>query len=79
MRLRRGEARDPFRWLVGERVEHRGRAEERQADGLGLAGGGASGDAVVLPRHAGRAQASQFADGRRGFPRIGGGVPDHQL
>ena len=77
--LRRGEARDPFRWLFGERVEHRRRAQERQAEGVGPGRGGAGDDAVILPGQGGHAQASQLIDRRRGPLRIGGGVPDHQL
>ena len=77
--LRRGEARDPFRRLFGEGVENRRRAEERQAEGVGPGGSGASDDAVVLPRERSHAQASQLIDGCRGPPRIGRGVPDHQL
>ncbi len=77
--LRGREARDPVRRLVGERVEHRRRAEIRQAEGVGPRGDGARDDAVVLPRQGGHAQAGQFVDGRRGPFRIGRGVPDHQL
>ena len=77
--LRRGEARDPFRWLFGERVKHRRRAQERQADGVGSGGGGASHDAVILPGQGGHAQAGQFIDRRRSPPRISGGVGHHQL
>ena len=36
--LRRGEARDPVRRLFGERVEHRRRAQERQAERVGPGG-----------------------------------------
>ena len=77
--LRRGEARDPVRRLLGERVEHRRRAEERQAERVGPGGDGAGDDAVVLPRQGGHAQAGQLIHGRRGPLRIGRGVPDHQL
>ena len=77
--LRRGEARDPLRWLFGERVENRGRAEERQAEGVGPGGSGASDDAVILARQGSHAQASQFIHGRRGPLRIRRGVSYHQL
>jgi hypothetical protein len=78
VRLCRGKARDPFRRLLGERVENRRRAEERQAEGVGP-GGGAGDDAVILPRQGGHAEAGQFVDRRRGPPRISRGVPDDQL
>ena len=77
--LRRGEARDPLRWLLCERVEHRRRAQERQAEGVGPGRGGASDDAVILPGQGGHAQGCQLIDRRRGPLRISGGVPDHQL
>lgn len=77
--LRRGEARDPVRRLIGERVENRRRAEKRQADGVGPGGSGASDDAVIFPCHGRHAQAGQFVHGRRGPLRISRGVPDHQL
>ena len=63
----------------GEGVEHGGRAEERQLQGVGPRGHGACDDAVVLPDHGGHAQAGQLVHGR-GRPRgVGGGVPDQQL
>jgi hypothetical protein len=68
-----------LRRLLGESVENRRRAEERQAEGVGPGGSGASDNAVVLPRQGGHAQASQFIYGRSGPPRISGGVSDHQL
>src|SRR5213082_3348477 len=77
--LRRGQARDPVRWLFGERVENRRRAEERQAEGVGPGGGGASHDAVILARQGSHAQASQLIDGRCGPLWISRGVTDHQL
>ena len=77
--LRRGEARDRFRRLFGQRVENRGRAEERQAEGVGPGGRGASDDAVVFPRQGSHAQTSQFIYGRRGPLWIRRGVSDHQL
>ena len=46
-----GEACDPVRWLVGKRVENRGRAEEWETEGLGPGRRSASSDAVILPRH----------------------------
>ena len=74
-----GKARDPFRWLLGESVEDRRRAEERQAEGIGPGGSGASDNAVVLPGKGSHALASQFIYGHSGPLRISGSVPDHQL
>src|SRR5262249_24335384 len=48
--LRRGEARDPFRWLFGEGVENGGRAGDGRPEGVGPGSCGASDDAVILPR-----------------------------
>jgi hypothetical protein len=77
--LRRGEARDPFRRLFGERVENRRRAEERQAEGVGPGSSGASDDTMILPRHGSHAHASQFIYGRRGPLWTSRSVSDHQL
>lgn len=77
--LGRGQPRDPLRRLLGERVEHRGRAEVRHAEGVGPGGDGAGDDAVVLAHHGGHAQPGQFVHGRSGPYGVGRGVPDHQL
>lgn len=77
--LRRGEARDPLRRLLGERVENRRRTEERHAEGIGPGRGGARDDTVVLTRQSGHAEAGQLVHGRRGLLRIGGGVADQQF
>ena len=71
----RGQARGPLRRLLGERVEHRGRAEERHAEGVGPGGGGAGDDAVVLAHHGGHAQTGKFVHGRRGPLRTTMGAP----
>jgi hypothetical protein len=77
--LRRGEARDPFGGLIGERVEHRRRTEERQAQGVGSGGRGARDDAVILPRQGSHAQTSQFIDRRRSPLWISRGVSNQQF
>jgi hypothetical protein len=79
MGLRRGEARDPFCWLFGERVKNRRRAEEGEAKGVSPGSSGASDDAVILPRQGSHTQTIQFIYGRRGALRISRGVSDHQL
>ncbi len=79
VRLGRGDAGDLFGRPVGERVEHRRGAQERQTEGLGPGGRGARDHAVVLPRQGGHPQAGQFLHGRPGPRGIGGGVTDHEL
>lgn len=79
VRLCRGDAGDPFGRPVGERVEHRGGAQEGQAEGLGPGGRGARDHAVVLPRQGGHPQTGEFLHGRLGPAGIGGGVADHEL
>lgn len=79
MGLRRGQARDPFRRLFGERIEYRRRTEEREAEGIGSGGDSASDDAVIFPRQRSHAQVSPFIYGRRGLLWIGRGVSDHQF
>jgi hypothetical protein len=78
-RLRRGDARDPIRRLLGEPIENRRGAEERQPQGIGPRRSGAGDDAVVLPGKGDDVQAGQFIDRGHRLPRIGGSVAYEQL